>query len=128
MHRIAPIQYDIDSKGNLAKLFHYVRDILLSYPQLKEIKNAKQTSYHDEYGVVVMMRVKDGKLVVAFGRGVKMQEKFSQLTGSGKVVRHLRFKSINEVDEKLFRKMLKESFVLGVEADEMKHLRSALKS
>jgi hypothetical protein len=48
------IQYDIDSKGEFAKLFKAIRNILLSYPQLKEVKNAKQTSYADEYGMVVM--------------------------------------------------------------------------
>jgi hypothetical protein len=115
-------QYDIDSKSKLAKLFHHIRDILLSYSQLKEIKNAKQTSYHDEYGVVVMMRIKDDKLVVAFGKGAKMQEKYPMLKGSGKIVRHLYFKAIDEVDKNLFREMIEESFILGLEADEVKKM------
>ncbi len=122
MNRATLTQYDIDSKGNLSKLFNHTRDIFLSSPQLKEIKNAKQTSYHDKYGVVVMMRVKDDKLVLSFGKGAKLQDKYPMLKSDGKVVRHLFFKTIDEVDEKLLREMIEESFVLGMEADEMKKM------
>ncbi len=115
-------QYDIDSKGKLSKLFHHMRNVLLSYPQLKEIKNAKQTSYYDEYGVVAMIRVKDDRLVLSFGRGAKLQEKYPMLKSDAKVVKHLYFKTIDEVDEKLLGEMIEESFVLGMEADEMKKM------
>jgi len=45
------------------------------------------------------------------------------LKGSGKIVRHLYFKTIDEVDEKLLRQMIEESFILGMEAYELKKLR-----
>jgi len=60
------MQYDLDVKGEFADIFKSIRKILLSYPQIKELKNAKQTSYSDEYGVIVMMRTKGDVLVVAF--------------------------------------------------------------
>ena len=62
-------QYDLDIKGQHAELFKTIRKILLSYPQIKELKNAKQTSYSDEYGVIVMMRTRGEEFVVAFGKG-----------------------------------------------------------
>jgi hypothetical protein len=117
------MQYDLDIKGDFAEIFKSIRKILLSYPQIKEIKNTKQTSYSDKYGVIVMMRTKGDVLVVAFGKGAKMQEKYPMLQGTGKIVRHLYLKTLDEVDEKLLREMIEESMILGLEAYEMKALR-----
>ena len=117
------MQYDLDIKSKYAQIYKIIRKILLSYPQIKEFKNAKQTSYGDEYGVVVMMRAKKEHLVVAFGRGYKLQEKFPELQGSGKIVRHLYFKESDSVDEARLREIIEESFILGLEADEIKRLR-----
>ena len=120
------MQYNLDIKGEFSDIFKTIRKILLSYPQIKELKNAKQTSYHDEYGVVVMMRNRGDVFVVAFGKGVKLQERYPMLQGEGKIVRHLYFKTIDEVDEVLLREMIEESFVLGMEAFEMRELRRTL--
>ena len=117
-------QYDIDSRGKHAEIFKKIRTILRTYPQIKELKNAKQTSYSDEYGVVVMMRSKGDVFVVAFGKGFKLQARYPQLQGTGKIVRHLYFKTVDEVDEALLREMIEESFILGMEAYEMKVLKS----
>ncbi len=35
------MQYDIDTHGEFADIFKKIRTILLSYPQIKELKNAK---------------------------------------------------------------------------------------
>ncbi len=121
------MQYDIDLKSQHAKNFKTIRKILLSYSEIKELKNAKQTSYHDSYGVVVMMRTKGDVLVVAFGKGYKLQEKFPQLEGKGKIVRHLYLKEGDVVDVVLLREMIEESMVLGMEAYEMKQMRCNLK-
>ena len=50
------------------------------------------------------------------------------LQGSGKIVLHLYLKSLDEVDEDLLREMIEESFVLGMEAFEMKNLKMQLHS
>jgi len=117
------MQYELDVKGEFADIFKAIRKILLSYPQIKELKNAKQTSYRDEYGVIVMMRTKGDVLVVAFGKGAKLQEKYPLLEGTGKIVRHLYFKMLDDIDVKLLREMIEESMILGMEAYEMKMLR-----
>ena len=118
------MQYDLDIKGKHARIFKIIRKILLSYPQIREFKNLKQTSYGDEYGVIIMMRSKSEHLVVAFGKGYKLQEKFPVLQGSGKIVKHLYFKESDNIDEALLRQMIEESFILGLEADEIKRLKS----
>jgi len=117
------MQYELDVKGEFADIFKAIRKILLSYPQIKELKNAKQTSYSDEYGVIVMMRTKGDVLVVAFGKGAKLQEKYPMLEGTGKIVRHLYFKTLDDIDTKLLKEMIEESMILGMEAYEMKMLR-----
>ncbi len=116
-------QYDLELRGEFDNIFKAIRKILLSYPQIKELKNAKQTSYSDEYGVIVMMRTRGNKFVVAFGKGHKLQEQYPMLQGSGKIVRHLYYKSVDEVDEALLREMIEESFILGMEAFEIKNLK-----
>ena len=116
-------QYDIDNQGEFSTLFKAIRKIILSYPQVTEVKNAKQTSYADAYGMVVMIRSKQDKFVVAFGKGAKLQEKYPMLQSNGKIVRHLYYKSIEDLDEGLLREILEESFILNMEAYEMKALR-----
>jgi len=120
------MQYDIDTHGEFADIFKKIRAILLSYPQIKELKNAKQTSYSDEYGVIIMMRTKGNAFVAAFGKGWKLQEKYPMLQGEGKIVRHLYFKTLADVDEGLLREMIEESFIIGMEGYEMKLLRKNL--
>jgi hypothetical protein len=118
-----PTQYDVDSRGEFSDIFKAIRKILLSYSQVKEVKNAKQTSYSDEYGMVVMMRTRDDVFVTAFGKGSKLQEQYPILEGNGKIVRHLYYKTLEDVDETLLRNMIEESFILGMEAYELKKLR-----
>jgi len=117
------MQYDLDIKSEFSEIFKAIRKILLSYPQIKEIKNAKQTSYSDEYGMVIMTRSRGNVFVVAFGKGSKLQKQYPMLKGTGKIVRHLYFKTLDEVDEKLLREMIEESFVLGMEAFEMREMK-----
>jgi hypothetical protein len=122
------MQYSKDINGEFSNIFKAIRKILLSYPQIKELKNAKQTSYSDEYGVIVMMRTKGDSFVVAFGKGHKLQEQFPLLEGLGKIVRHLYFKYLEDVNEALLREMIEESFLLGMEDYELKKMRCDLKS
>jgi len=121
-------QYDVDCRGEFADIFKAIRKILLSYPQIKELKNAKQTSYSDQYAMVMMVRTRGNVFVTAFGKGSKLQEQYPMLQGEGKIVRHLFFKSLNDIDELLLRQMIEESFILGMEAYELKKLRCNVKA
>jgi hypothetical protein len=118
------MQYDKDINSTI---FRKLRKILLSFSEIKELKNAKQTSYSDEFGVIAMLRSKDDNMVIAFGKGSVLAEKYLQLQGDGKIVRHLSFKSIEDVNEKILREMIIESLVLNMEANEMKKLRKNIK-
>ena len=99
------MQYDIDCKSKHAEHFKAIRKILLSYPEITETKNAKQTSYRDKYGVIVMLRTKGDVLVLSFGKGYKLQAKYPKLKGSGKIVRHLHLREDDTIDEMILRQM-----------------------
>ncbi len=45
------MQFYIDMRGKYQEIFKELRELILSYPQMSELKNAKQTSYSDEFGV-----------------------------------------------------------------------------
>ncbi|MCK5853639.1 MAG: hypothetical protein KAG56_00370 [Sulfurovaceae bacterium] len=120
------MQFDKDINGKCADIFLKLREILLSYEEMTELKNAKQTSYRDSYGVVAMMRDRDDKFVVSLGKGVALQKKYPFLEGEGKIVRHLYFQSLEDVDEGIFREIIEESLILNMEAFELKMLRKSL--
>ena len=117
------MQFDKDINGKYAEIFLKLREILLSFPEIKETKNAKQTSYRDEYAVVAMMRDRGDTFVVALGKGYLLQEKYLFLKGDGKIVRHLYFSDIGDINEELLREIIEETLILNMEAYEMKRLR-----
>ncbi len=116
------MQFDIDMRGEYQDIFKEVRNLILSYPQMRELKNAKQTSYSDEFGVVVMLRGSKNGFVLSFGRGAKLAIKFPQLSGDGKVVRQLIIKDKSNLDLKLVKELLEKSFILGIEHQALKEL------
>ena len=116
------MQFDIDMRGEYQDIFKALRELMLSYPQISELKNAKQTSYSDEFGVVIMLRGSKNGFVLSFARGAKLATKFPQLTGDGKVVRQLVIKNKSNLDLKLVKELLEESFILGIEHHALKEL------
>jgi len=116
------MQFDKDINGKYADIFLKLRAILLSYEEITELKNAMQTSYRDSYGVVAMMRDREDKLVVSLGKGVALQKKYPFLEGNGKIVRHLHFQKLDNMDEELFREIIEESLILNMKAFELKML------
>ena len=120
------MQFDKDINGKYAEIFLKLREILRSFPDIKEIKNAKQTSYSDSYAMVAMIRGRDDRFVMAFGKGYALQEKYPMLEGEGKIVRHLYFCDISDVDEDLIREIIDEALILNIEANERKLLRKQI--
>ena len=116
------MQFDIDMRGEYQDIFKALRELILSYPQISELKNAKQTSYSDEFGTVIMLRGSKNGFVLSLARGAKLATKFPQLTGNGKVVRQLILKDRNSLDLKLVKELLEESFILGIEHQALKEL------
>jgi hypothetical protein len=123
------MQYDLDTRSEHAELFLYLRSIILSFDEIKEIKNTKQTSYKDGYSTVCMMRVRKGVVHLSFANGAKMQEMFSELLGEAKIVRYLKFTTVDEIRSERLKAMLQESQLINMEKYELRKLRcDALKT
>ena len=120
------MQFDKDINSKFAKNFLKIRDILLGYKEIREQKNAKQTSYYSTYSSICFMRANKQRLTIAFAQGYKLQEKYPFLQGDGKIVRHLYFAEDSVVDEILLREMIEESIILTLEAYEMRLLKKDL--
>ena len=120
------MQYDIDINRKCSDIFIKLRNIILNYEGIYEIKNAKQTTYYDTNGrAVCMMRGRRDHLL-AFSQGYKLQEKYLLLKGFGKIVRHLYYKNLYKIDEVILREIFTESLLLNEEAVELKKLKRVL--
>jgi len=120
------MQFELDSSGNFATIFLKIREIILSYDEITEKKNAKQTAYYGPYSSICFLRANDDRLTMAFAQGYRLQEKYPFLQGDGKIVRHLYFTQKSQVNEVLLREMIEESLILTLEAYELKELKKQL--
>jgi len=121
------MQYDKDMQGEFAKILKKLEKIILSFNGIKVRKNAKQTSYYDEYSTVVMLRDHGKKFVTSWAKGVVLQKDYPFMKGDGKIVRHIEFTDIKQIDEKIIRELIKETMILNMEAYEIKQMRKELK-
>ena len=117
------MQFDVDVNGAFAEVFLKAREIVLSFNELREVKNAKQNSYYDAYGSICFLRTTKKGLTFALSNGATLSEKYNMLIGTQKIVRHLYFKSVSEIDEKLMREILQESLILNIEKDAIKEMK-----
>lgn len=121
------MQFDKDIQGTHSRIFRKIRSIILSFEGIKEIKNANQTTYKDRYGrTVCMMRGRDESFVLALAQGSKLEAKYPFLEGCRKIVRHLHFKKINDVDETQLSEMFEDALILNIEDRELKKLKRSL--
>ena len=103
----------------MQKILKKIDSFLLSLG-LKLKENKMQNSYYDKYGAVVMVKIRYNKIVLSFARGNKLANKFPKLKGNAKIVRYLEFNNIDDINKKELKEMIKESYILGIEAYERK--------
>ena len=123
------MKYDIDMNGEFQKIFKKLENIILSFPNIIVKKNAHQTSYSDEYKIVVMLRSNNDNtcFVSSWGQGIALQKLYSNMKGCGKIVRHLEFKCVKDINEEQIKDMIKESMILNMEYYELKNLTKRIK-
>jgi hypothetical protein len=118
------MQYDIDILSPNKYIFYKLKDIILCFNDIYEKKNAKQTAYYDAYSAICFLR--PYKLTqcycIAFANGAKLITKYPMLEGNGKIVRHLYFSNLNEIDCALIKEIINESLILNLEKYELKQL------
>ena len=121
------MQYEKDMNGEFADMFKKLESIILSFPNIKVIKNAKQTSYSDEYKTIVMLRARTychNAFISSWGQGRKLEKLYPKLIGEGKIVRQLEFTNISQINENEIKEMIKESMILNMEDYELKQLKT----
>ena len=120
------MQFDSDVDGDFATIFFALRDILLSFPEIYEKKNAKQTAYYDRYSAVCFLRSDEEKLTLSLAKGAALLPRFPFLKGEGKIVRHLYYETMSDLDEVLIREIIQETMICNMEAYELKRLKKNL--
>jgi len=122
------MQYVLDIISEQRELFLHVRSVMLSFEQIKEVKNAKQTSYSDQYSTVCMIRVRKGKVHLSFANGASLSERFTTLKGEGKIVRYVDYSNMDDVDVPFLKELITESLMLNMEKYELRLLKCHMKS
>ncbi len=117
------MQFDIDKNGQFSDIFLKLRKIILSFKDVREQKNPKQTAYYDKYSAICFLRGNEEKFTLAFAKGAILEKEYPVLQGEGKVVRHLYFYEVSDVDEVLVREIIQETMILNMESYELKKLR-----
>ncbi len=121
------MQFDLDIRSDHSELFLHLRSIILSFHEIKEKKNAKQTSYYDEYSAICFLRVRQGKVRLSFANGASLKKQFQTLLGESKIVRYLEFTTINDVDKVLIKEMINESLLLNIEKKAVREMKKEAK-
>ncbi len=117
------MQFEIDIQTDHKNLFLHLRSLILAFACITEKRNAKQTSYYDNYSAVCFLRVRRNRVRLTFANGAKMSEQFIALLGTAKIVRYLEFTAIEDVNEEEIIKMIEESLLLNIEKAAMRTLR-----
>ncbi|MEQ1543944.1 hypothetical protein [Methyloglobulus sp.] len=89
------MQFDIDMKSEHKALFMSARKLLVEYYQLKEIKKDRITTYSDDKSGICHMRTMPHGIDIGFLKGTCMEDKYSLLTDTGKVMRVLSMSALN---------------------------------
>ena len=121
------MQYNIDINGEFAELFLEVKNILLSFKNIKETKKKMITSYFDEFSGICYLRTDENGLIIGFFKGGILIKKYPFLTGSGKHMKHLKYSSLKDLDKNLVKEIIEESIILNIEKDELNKLKKGLK-
>lgn len=106
----ATMQFDVDMQSEHRDLFMQVRQLLLESYGLQETKKDRITTYGDEYGGICHMRTMRNGVDVGFLKGVHMEDKLGQLSGTGKLMRVL---SISALDKKCLKYYLDQAIRLN---------------
>lgn len=90
------LQFDKDLKTPYKKLFLEARNFILSFKGVEELKKERITTYFIHKKGLCHLRTMSHGIDIGFLKGAKMEDKFSLLTGKGKLVRVLAQKQLDQ--------------------------------
>lgn len=104
------MQFDIDMNSPHRDLFMAARKILLSYEGVEETKKDRITTYSNQNGGLCHLRTMKHGIDIGFLKGARMSDEGAALTGSGKVMRVL---PVKEMDEALVRSFINQAIQIN---------------
>lgn len=121
------MQFDKDMIGNYSELFLYIRELLLSYEGMSEIKKANITSYFCEGSGVCYLRTNEIGLTIALFKGVHLNDTYNLLTGEGKTIRHMYMHKKEDIKRNVLNDYFQEAIVYNIEKKEKELMMKLLK-
>ncbi len=89
------MQFDIDMKSAHKELFMSMRKLLIEDYKLKEIKKDRITTYSDHKSGICHMRTMVHGIDIGFLKGIRLEDKYGLLTGTGKVMRVISMETLD---------------------------------
>jgi len=121
------MQFDKDMVGDYSKLFLYIREILLSYVGLKEVKKANITSYFCEGSGICYLRTYETGLTIALFKGAALEDRQNLLSGEGKTIRHMYMRNKKDIKKNVLQEYFQDAIVYNIEKKEKELMLKLLK-
>ena len=107
-------------QGAYKELFLYVRDLLLSFEDVKERRTSHLTSFHCEGSGVCYIKTSDTGLTIAMFKGVFLEDKYNLFSGSGKIIRHMYMSNKKDIKKSILLEYFQDAIVYNIEKEERK--------
>lgn len=116
------MRYEDDINSEFAELFLFTQELILSLDtQIKIKKNQCQTSYNLHNRCICTLKTIENGIYLTIAQGVIVEKKspfkYKILKGDGKIVKHIKYGSIDEIDIQEFKELLEEVIVVNFEKD-----------
>jgi len=121
------MQFDKDMDGKYSELFLYIREILLSYEDMKEVKKANITSYFCEGSGICYLRTYETGLTIALFKGVHLEDRHNLLSGDGKTIRHMYMNKKQAIKKVVLQEYFQDAIVYNIEKKEKELIAKAYK-
>jgi len=114
------MHYDIDINGPYKELFLYVRDLLLSFEDVRERRTAHLTSFQCEGSGICYIKTGDHGLTIAMFKGAFLEDSHGLFSGSGKTIRHMYMKDKKDIKKSILLEYFQNGIVYNIEKEEKK--------
>ena len=121
------MQFDKDMSGKYSTLFLYIREILLSYEGMSEVKKANITSFFCEGSGICYLRTNETGLTIAMFKGARLEDRYNLFHGNGKIIRHMYMKKKTDIKKSVLKEYIQDAIVYNIEKKERELMTKAYK-
>jgi len=114
------MQYDIDINGPYKELFLYVRELLLSFEDMREKRTSYITSFYCEGSGICYIKTHDTGLTIAMFKGAYLKDEHTLFSGLGKTIRHMYMTNKKDIKKDILLEYFQNAIVYNIEKEEKK--------